>query len=938
RGFRTFAQREIAVQSGKTRVANFVMDLLPFEQVVTVESAPDDSNPAASGLSLARHSSATTLPANGRDLHAYYAIMPGATITPAVSSGGGQFTVDGQRPNTNSVRIDGISGNTGLGISATPGTYSGSSLPGMTVIGSTQNLASKEDIERVELRSSDFAPEYGDRPGAQIVIETRSGSNRFHGNALAYVRPRSLDSRDRLAQKYGFPLDAASLNGYGASLGGPLSPNRTFFFAAFERVIVHDTALKLMPAPSAAARAAAKNPYPILLDAFPLPTGPSLNADESLATVPLEKQASVENYSVRIDQVLGEKGRLFARYANVPSRSVTKQLGVTNAGFRWVTATLGSTAEWKGAIHDFRFNYSRLTDTSSWAAGSAREQAAFDAFSNPALSPYTPSTVTGLSIAGIGQLLSGVPERTYQNQWEGTYTLAKQFGQHNFRAGADYIRLLPRTLVGNFVQTTAIVSPGVASLLAGDPLGVTASYGKPTIQSGQIPIASLFAQDTYKLSNRLNIQYGLRWEITPPGSTALGGDITSVDAWNGPGATPHRIGSYAGLDLSKWRMRYTQIAPRLGLAYRLKKPDLVLRGGAGIFYDDALGSLIHPVNLSPFNTWQFLPSSSNLVAVPPAIAFLNPPELYLPEVWEWRASIEKSLEGRSKLSLAYVGSAGRKLLRLQGTVYPKSGILKGTAFTSYGESDYEALQAQLIGNLTSRLYALMSYTWGHSIDTGSEASSVFLTRPGYTGAQDRGSSNFDVRHNLSASLSYRLPSPHGNGRLGAWLSGWNLSSTVQARSGFPFDITSFDRSIGLGFANTGRPNLVPGVPVWLRNNSVPGGRELNPAAFAPTSGLTNGTLGRNVLTGPGLFQIDASLRRQFRLFRGSSLDISLNAFNLLNQANFSNPIGYLGSAFFGRPASMQNLMLGSGSPTTGLTPIFQSGGPRTVEVQIKIGF
>ncbi|MGH9656723.1 MAG: hypothetical protein ACRD6B_25075, partial [Bryobacteraceae bacterium] len=175
-------------------------------------------------------------------------------------------------------------------------------------------------------------------------------------------------------------------------------------------------------------------------------------------------------------------------------------------------------------------------------------------------------------------------------------------------------------------------------------------------------------------------------------------------------------------------------------------------------------------------------------------------------------------------------------------------------------------------------------------------------------------------------------------RLGAWLSGWNLSSTVQARSGFPFDITSFDRSIGLGFANTGRPNLVPGVPVWLRNNSVPGGRELNPAAFAPTSGLTNGTLGRNVLTGPGLFQIDASLRRQFRLFRGSSLDISLNAFNLLNQANFSNPIGYLGSAFFGRPASMQNLMLGSGSPTTGLTPIFQSGGPRTVEVQIKIGF
>ncbi|MGH9438804.1 MAG: TonB-dependent receptor domain-containing protein, partial [Terriglobia bacterium] len=726
------------------------MDLLPFEQVVTVESAPDEGDPAASGLSLTRRSAAAVLPANGRDLHAYYAIVPGATITPASSGGGGQFTVDGQRPNTNSVRIDGISGNTGLGISATPGTYSGSSLPGMTVIGSTQNLASKEDIERVELRSSDFAPEYGDRPGAQIDIETRSGSNRFHGNVLGYFRPRQLDSRDWFARRYDSPLEAASLSGYGASLGGPLFPDRTFFFAAFEKVDIHDTALKLMPTPSASARAAAKNSYGLLLNAFPLPTGPSLNADESLATLPLEKQASVENYSLRIDQTLGDKGRLFARYANVPSRSVTKDLGISNAGFRWVSATLGATTEWKGAIHDFRFNFSRLIDTSSWAAGSAREQAAFDAFSNPAFTPYTPSTVTGISIAGIGQLLSGVPERTYQNQWEGAYTLAKQFGRHDFRAGADYIRLLPRTLVGNFVQTTSIVSPGVESLLAGDPLGVTASFGKPTIQSGEIPIASLFVQDTFKLNSRLNILYGLRWELTPPGDTALGSSFTSIDAWHGPGTGVRQIAGITGfLNLSNWQMHYTQIAPRLGLAYHLRKADLVLRAGGGLFYDDAIQSLIHPVSLSPLNTWQFLPSKSNVNPVPPAIVFPDPPELSLPEVWEWRASIEKSLKGHSTLSLAYVGSAGRKLLRLQGSVYPESGILKGTAFTSYGRSDYEALEAQLTGNLLPNLYALVSYTWGHSIDTGSEASSVFLAEPGYTGAQDRGSSNFDVRHNLS---------------------------------------------------------------------------------------------------------------------------------------------------------------------------------------------
>jgi hypothetical protein len=111
-----------------------------------------------------------------------------------------EFSVNGQRPNTNTFRIDGMNGNTGLGISATPGTYAGSSLPGMTVIGSTQSMASKEEIERVELRSSEFAPEHGDRPGAQIEVETRSGLPDFHGSVFGYVRQRLLDSPDWFAQ------------------------------------------------------------------------------------------------------------------------------------------------------------------------------------------------------------------------------------------------------------------------------------------------------------------------------------------------------------------------------------------------------------------------------------------------------------------------------------------------------------------------------------------------------------------------------------------------------------------------------------------------------------------------------------------------------------------------------------------------------------------
>jgi hypothetical protein len=210
--------------------------------------------------------------------------------------------------------------------------------------------------------------------------------------------------------------------------------------------------------------------------------------------------------------------------------------------------------------------------------------------------------------------------------------------------------------------------------------------------------------------------------------------------------------------------------------------------------------------------------------------------------------------------------------------------------------------------------------------------------PGYYDASNKGSSSFDVRHVFTASLSYEMQASSFQPFLRRFLGAWNVSSTLQVRSGFPFDVTTVDRSIGLGFDNTGRADLVPGEPIWIGNNSAPGGRELNPAAFQiPASGV-NGTLGRNVLTGSGLFQIDFSLRRQFRLYRGVSMEASVSAFNLFNHPSFADPVNYLGSALFGQSTSSTNLMLGSGSPTTGLTPLFQAGGPRTVELGLRFSF
>jgi hypothetical protein len=949
-GFRTASYPGLTVEAGQTRSEDFVIEILPLQQEITVQSSRGTIDPAVSGVSMSREAAESALPANGRDLHSYYAMAPGAVLTPASSNDGGQFTVNGQRANTNTVRVDGLNANTSLGLSRLPGTYPGSTLPAMTAIGSTQGIASQEEIERTEFRSSDFSPESGGRPGAQILIETRSGSDDFHGSAFGLVRPGGLDSSDWFAQRYGVPLAAPSLSGYGASLGGALIRNRTFFFLAFEREHLDDTAMELMAVPSLQARAEANAATAILFSAFPDPNGPNLGAGTALATVPLEQQASVTNLSARLDQVLGNNARLFARYSDAPSNSLTQELGDSNARLRFISATLGLTASWLGAVQDVRVNFSRAVDTSSWASTS-NAQAAFNAFPGQAgniygLSPGTGTNllansiagIAALSISGVGQLVSGAPESTYQNQWEGVYAFSRRWGRHDLKFGADYMRLYHSTSANPDAGAISAVSTGVESLLAGTPLGITASSGKSGIYHEQISIGSAFAQDTFHVSDRLSIIYGLRWELTPPTNTTFSeSSITSFGTWAGPGTAVNLSGLDAGLGKSTWSMNYRQLAPRFGLAYRPRGPDLVLKAGGGLFYDTALASLISPVNLSPLNTWQFVPPNATAsLPVPSDTISSPPPNLSLPRIWEWRASIDRALGDRSGLSVAYVGSIGTRLLRLEGTADSTTGLLQQTYFSNQGASQYQALQAQFRGNVTSNLFTLVSYTWGHSLDNGSQGSAVYLAQPGRPASLDWASSDFNIRQNVNASITYRTPSQF-EGRQ-AWLNNWTLSSSVTARTGFPFNVTMLDRNIGLGFANTGRPNLVAGQPIWISDNSVPGGRELNPNAFQTANNDINGNLGRNTLTGPGLFQLDASLRRQFRLFGRSSVEASASAFNLLNHASFSNPVGYLGSPLFGQSVSMQNLMMGSGNPTNGLAPIFQAGGPRTVEIGLKISF
>jgi hypothetical protein len=212
-----------------------------------------------------------------------------------------------------------------------------------------------------------------------------------------------------------------------------------------------------------------------------------------------------------------------------------------------------------------------------------------------------------------------------------------------------------------------------------------------------------------------------------------------------------------------------------------------------------------------------------------------------------------------------------------------------------------------------------------------------LVYPG-AAARDRGSSNFDVRHAATLAIAYELPGIRSPTALRDALRGWSVDGILRARTGFPIDILSTENAFGLGFDNAIRPNLALGAPIWLDDSGAPGGRRLNREAFSLPDGGKQGSLGRNAIVGLGMYQIDLALRKHFVLVGDRSLQVRVEAFNMTNHVNFADPVRFLSSGVFGESVSLLNLMLGTGSPHSGLTPAFQAGGPRSVQLVLQLRF
>jgi len=976
-GFTTVQVPDIALNVGDQKALQIMLKVGQVDAAIEVR--PDETlvNTSPAVATTVDRTFVGNLPLNGRSFQSLILLTPGVVVTAAgAQPNSGQFSVNGQRGNANYFTLDGVSSNIGVStdnFSIGPQQAAGS-VPGLTALGTTNNLVSIDALEEFKILTSTYSAEFGRQPGGQVQLVTRSGENQFHGTAFDYIRNDIFDARDWFNKKPA-PKPPLRQNQFGGTFSGPVflpnfgdggpgwynGKNRTFFFFSYEgqRLVFPITFNSRVP--SLRLRQIAAPGFRPLLNMYPVPTGPE---DTNAAGVPTgmapflassSSPSRTDSTSVRIDHSIGSNLKLFGRYNDAPSRNVMRTLNflVSNA-FKTQTLTLGTTWSPRPRLmNELRVNYSSNRGMFSYSMDSFGGAIPIDP--SVLLSGYSgPGPKYGtffLNLPGNSLLPSlGDAVDNYQRQINLVDNVSWVNGEHQFKFGIDYRRLAPVYGATAFRQT--IDANSEAQVVGGLTRNViiTASQGVRPIFNNY----SFYGQDNWKPSPRFTLDLGLRKELNPA-------------PYDDNGLKPVLVCGIENLatatlcppDTPLYKTSYAAFAPRFGVAYLLNKKsgrETVLRGGFGVYYDLGSGQATNGFSQFPFVASRILPNApfplTPSQAAPPAFPPVTLPisasvsalnqDLKLPYTMQWNVALEQSLGQQQTVTLSYVAAAGRRLLTTQMinlgpplfAVRPNPNF--GTIFHTYNgpTSDYHSFQARYQRLLSHGLQALVNYTWSHAIDE--------VSNEGAIGVLSRGNADFDVRHNLTAAITYNVPKPNAGIILTSLLRDWSLNSTLYIQSGSPMPVTAGTIAGPDGMVTTLRPDLVRGVPLWVRDSNAPGGRKLNFAAFQkppdnpvfPGIRARQGTLGRNVVTVSGIFQVNMAIARKFSLTENWNLELRAEAFNLFNHPQFSryNSDILAGPSAFGLASSTLNKTLG------GQNFLYQIGGSRSMQFSIRLSF
>lgn len=912
------------------------------------------------------------IPLNGRTIQSLITLTPGVVLTHASGGNQGQFSVNGQRADANYFTVDGVSAN--IGHSAFQGQIgdTGGSIPGLTATGGTNNLVSVDAMQEFRIQTSGFAPEYGRTPGGQISIITRSGANQFHGSLFEYLRNDKLDANDWFANRSGLKKAQLRQNNFGGVVGGPIWRDHTFFFFSYEGQRLRLPNTLITSVPSLATRQAAPAAVQPFLNAFPRPNGPDQAGGLALFSGTYSNSSTFDAASLRLDHAFGSKVTVFARYNYAPSdfasRSTTVANRINPAEYTTDTATAGLTVLLTTRLsNDFRANWSRNKINSYFVDDTFGGAVPLNLAS--ILPPFIPVGDGQFQFSlGSIQYVDGGIVKHRQRQLNFLDSLAWVAGEHQVKFGFDYRRL---SAIYNPVRYSFNYFTSIAGALA----GTSPTTASTLTQGPSNPIfqnLSLFAQDTWRISSRFQLTYGLRWELNPPPHEANGRDPFTVRNVNDPA---NMVLAPRGTDY--YETKFTFFAPRIGASYALTQSgnwQTVLRGGFGIFYDllsqDAGGGYAG----YPFQAAVSVPNTTlpaNLTTFPQPQLKADPtqppysgsilaydPDASLPRVYQWNVAVEQQVGASQAVTVTYVGAAGRDLLRrfayFGRNVIPSSPLNANftsvvTLISNSGFSNYHALQVEFRRRLSAGLQGLASYTWGHSLDNASDNQTVMAPPARLDPNTDYAPSEFDIRHSFAAAFTYSIPAPH-IGPATFLLRDWMLNGIFHARTAGPVNVILGTDNLALGsFASTvARPNVVPGIPLYLYGSQYPGGRIFNNTPnqggpgckgpfCAPAAGQ-QGTLGRNALRGFGASQLDFGIQRMFRLTENFNLQFRSEIFNIFNHPNFGDPQGNMTSGLFGQSTQMLGRSLGSATSGGGLNPLYQIGGPRSIQFALRLQF
>ena len=931
-GFSNVEFLDVQQVTGKTRTLDATLAVAGGETHVAVSSATallDRNSSTITGLIESKQ--AEDLPLNGRNWSELTAFVPGA-----IDTGGS---------NQRSVRF------AGRGLDDSNFTYDG--VDATNVINQTQRawvrLAVPLDaITEFHVDTLTSTAEEGGSGGAQLAVSSPSGTNRFHGRFFEYLRNDVFDATEPLWASGGESLQPLRLNQFGGSGGGPIVRDKTFFFVASEayRQNWGYPTIGWVPDPAFRATVPSSSPVYGIVNAYPV-AGPRTllltgqNSDPNIDKLICACVQVVDENSamLRLDQHFSTRTTAFMRF-NYDRSVNTQPFAVTAADLQQQVSTpVNGVLELlhvfnPHVVNEVKFGFNRnSSNTYSFSKTGILYQVVVTGLSTQ---NYSRASI------GIGNTFSGIDNLTWLR------------GRHTIKAGFEF-----RRVQVNQGKTAS------GKLTFASVENLAANVIKKATLSEALPVNGLrkwvdvgYVQDEFKFRSNLTLNLGARYTFFELFHEVNGKpnpfDFATCGA-NG----------YCGVGASFGNQNYADIDPRVAVAWTPQKSGkTVVRGGFGIYHEDGQ---LDDQNLPESNevgAWSLTKCAGQTLTYPIATSCYSGEGSVSPSaeqrnrkdsyVEQWDLSVQQELPANFVTTLSYLGSHGVHLLETNviNLIDPATGIAQYPAYApaigwrgSIGMSAYNGLSLSVRRPFSHGLLLAANYAYAHEIDNGSNGSGdgdeISPQNPLCLSCE-RASGAWDARHVINGNAVYELPFGYGqpmlNGRgiTSAIAGNWQLTATALARTGFPVNVLMPSSYVSaVGASGTERPDLVPGVSLTPH-----GGRSvtqwINPAAFTTPAGEF-GTAPRNLVRGPGTWQIDLSSSKTISLAERAKLEFRAEFYNVFNhpqlgqpQAGF-NPSNTTG---FGSIINTINLNTAIVSP---ITPV-GSGTPREIQFAVRFEF